>query len=326
MQLLSDCEPWEPMSIVNSFCGGMGSGIVVCPVSMGEIRSSHEQLSFDSRFDGNAMFVAPEFSVLEYQVALEATRRGSQELIQRFGTKVAVQKKGVANFASEADLAAEAAIVNTIRQSFPDHTILAEESNLPVADDAEHLWVIDPLDGTNNFLHGIPHFAVSIAYYHRKAPQVGIVYNPVSNELFVAVAGQGAWKGTARQYVSDAERLDEIVMACGFYYDRGLMMRTTLDTIGDLFGANIHGMRRFGAAALDLCHVGCGLFGLFFEYRLSPWDYAAGQLLFRRLVDDVPIAMGILFLFRQGVASAQQMVEFRRGVTNYSSAMAKLKS
>jgi myo-inositol-1(or 4)-monophosphatase len=224
------------------------------------------------------MLTAPDFSVVEYQVALEATRRGSQELLSRFGTKVSVQTKGVANFASEADLAAEAAIMNAIREQFPEHTILAEESNLPVADDAEHLWVIDPLDGTNNFLHGIPHFAVSIAYYHQRKPVVGIVYNPISNELYSAIHGEGAWKGTVRQHVSPAERLDEVVMACGFYYDRGLMMRTTLDTIGDLFGANVHGMRRFGAAALDLCHVGCGLFGLFFEYRLSPWDYAAGQL------------------------------------------------
>jgi len=224
------------------------------------------------------MFVAPEFSDVEYLVALEATRRGAEELISRFGSKVAVQKKGVANFASEADLAAEAAIIKTIQKHFPDHTILAEESNLPVADDAEHLWVIDPLDGTNNFLHGIPHFAVSIAYYQQKVPRVGIVYNPISNEIYTSISGKGAWKGTKRQWVSKAERLDDVVMACGFYYDRGLMMRTTLDTIGDLFGANIHGMRRFGAAALDLCHVGCGLFGLFFEYRLSPWDYAAGQL------------------------------------------------
>jgi myo-inositol-1(or 4)-monophosphatase len=256
----------------------MGTCIAIRPGGVGKISSCHEQLNLTSSLDGNAMFVAPDFSVIEYQVALDATRRGSHELMSRFGTKIAVQKKGIANFASEADLAAEAAIISVIREQFPNHTILAEESNLPVADDAEHLWVIDPLDGTNNFLHGIPHFAVSIAYYHQRKPLVGIVYNPVSNELFTAIAGQGAWKGTVRQNVSEAERLDEIVMACGFYYDRGLMMRTTLDTIRDLFGANIHGMRRFGAAALDLCHVGCGLFGLFFEYRLSPWDYAAGQL------------------------------------------------
>lgn len=225
-----------------------------------------------------AMFQAPAFSLVEYETALEATRRGALELTSRFGQKVDVQSKGVANFASEADLAAEAAIMQVIQDHFPNHSVLAEESNLIVAENAEHLWIVDPLDGTNNFLHGIPHFAVSIAYYRNQAPVLGIVYNPISNEIYTAVNGQGAWKGIVRQYVSSLERLDQIVMACGFYYDRGLMMRTTLDTIGDLFDANVHGMRRFGAAALDLCHVGCGRFGLFFEYQLSPWDYAAGQI------------------------------------------------
>lgn len=225
-----------------------------------------------------AMFQAPGFSLVEYKIALEATRRGALELTSRFGQKVDVQSKGVANFASEADLAAEAAIMQVIQDHFPDHSILAEESSLTVAENAEHLWIVDPLDGTNNFLHGIPHFAVSIAYYRNQTPVLGIVYNPISNDIYTAVSGQGAWKGTVRQRVSSLERLDQIVMACGFYYDRGLMMRTTLDTIGDFFAANVHGMRRFGAAALDLCHVGCGLFGLFFEYRLNPWDYAAGQI------------------------------------------------
>ena len=211
------------------------------------------------------------------ETALRAARLAAQILRERFRTKVLVETKGLANFVTEVDLLSEKVIVNTIRESFPQHAILSEESHSEQAA-APELWIVDPLDGTSNFMHGIPHFAVSIGYYENGQPELGVICNPVTDDWYVAVRGQGAWHNGVRQSVTTAQGIDECIIVCGFYYDRGAMMQATLDTIGDFFRNNIHGMRRFGAAALDLCNVGCGQFGVFFEYQLHPWDYAAGQL------------------------------------------------
>lgn len=209
--------------------------------------------------------------------ALAAVAEGAIALRKHFKQAIQVTIKGTSNFVTEADLDSERRIVDLLRQSFPDHAILSEESHSDRAD-SENLWIIDPLDGTSNFLHGIPHFAISLAYYRHGVPELGIVCNPIRDDVYVAVAGHGAWFNGKRQRVASSQRLEEVVVTCGFYYDRGRMMQATLDTLGDFFRQNIHGMRRFGAAALDLCNVGCGQYGLFFEYKLHPWDYAAGQL------------------------------------------------
>jgi myo-inositol-1(or 4)-monophosphatase len=138
--------------------------------------------------------------------------------------------------------------------------------------------VVDPLDGTNNFAHQLPHFAVSIAYYREGSAQCGIVLNPVSGNRFTTIRGAGAYHNGRPVRVADHERLDQSMIGVGFYYDRGAMMEATLRSIAALFRQNIHGIRRFGTAALDLCMVGCGQFGAFFEYQLAPWDFAAGRL------------------------------------------------
>lgn len=226
----------------------------------------------------NSLFTFPNLDHPFLATAVDATQLGAQELTSRFGKRVTVESKGLANFVSEADLAAEKAIIERIRRDHPTHVMISEETHQSVVTQAEHLWIIDPLDGTSNFLHGIPHFAVSIAYYHHGLPELGIVANPITGDCYSTVVHQGAWRGATRQRVSPATAIDQIVLSCGFYYDRGRMMQATLDTLGAFFQNNIHGMRRFGAAALDLCNVGCGQYGLFFEYKLHPWDYAAGQL------------------------------------------------
>lgn len=211
-------------------------------------------------------------------IALEATLQGARRLIDAFLTEVDITVKGTANFVSSADLAAERAIVEVIREEFPSHAIISEESHSDRAD-AEDLWVIDPLDGTNNFLHTIPHFAVSIGYYHRGVGQVGVICNPITSDWYVAARHQGAWHNGDRMRVSRAEHLSQSMVAYGFYYDRGRMMEATLATLADLYRANVHGMRRLGAAALDLAYLAAGRFDAFFEYRLSPWDFAAGAIL-----------------------------------------------
>ncbi|WP_391540456.1 inositol monophosphatase family protein [Rubripirellula lacrimiformis] len=192
---------------------------------------------------------------------------------------------------SDADVESENAIANYLRSEFPTHEILGEEGQVGSVD-AEHLWVIDPLDGTNNYAHHVPHFAVSIAYYHRGEAVVGVVLNPVRQEQYTAVRGGGAnFTGTPIQ-VDTATSLSKTLIGCGFYYDRGAMMRSTLAAVEEFFGNDIHGIRRFGTASLDLCQVAIGQFGGFFEYELSPWDFAAGALIVTEAGGKITDAMG----------------------------------
>jgi myo-inositol-1(or 4)-monophosphatase len=176
-----------------------------------------------------------------------------------------------------ADVEAESAIVELIRSNYPDHSFLAEEAYSETIT-AEHLWVIDPLDGTNNFAHGIPHFAVSVAYYKNGEAIYGIVIDVARGHVYECGRGLGAWADGKQVHVNQHESLAQTMVGVGFYYDRGEMMQATLESVGLLFAENIHGIRRFGTAALDLIHVGLGRFGAFFEYTLSPWDFAAGRL------------------------------------------------
>lgn len=179
---------------------------------------------------------------------------------------------------SDADLESQSVIANLIAETFPEHALMGEE-DLVADTRAEHLWIIDPLDGTNNFAHHLPHFAVSIAYYRSGTPTVGVVLNPITGDIYHAVLGGGAHHNGHAINASKATQLAQSLVGCGFYYDRGDMMRSTLAAIEEFFTHDIHGMRRFGTAALDLCAVASGMFGVFFEYKLSPWDFAAGQLI-----------------------------------------------
>lgn len=213
----------------------------------------------------------------ELELAREAARVGGEILSRHFRQGVTIRSKATANLVCDADTESERAIVEVIRNAFPDHAILAEEAHSDRAD-AEHLWVIDPLDGTNNFAHNIPHFAVSIAYCRRGETQCGVIYNPLRDDWYWSELGRGSFHNDRRVQVDAHTQLNEVLVAVGFYYDRGAMMEATLLAIRDLFRQNIHGIRRFGAAALDLCQVGGGSIGAYFEYTLSPWDFAAGQL------------------------------------------------
>lgn len=179
---------------------------------------------------------------------------------------------------TQADVEAERVIASLILDEFPSHQILAEEEHALAGESAEHLWIIDPIDGTNNFAHGIPHFAVSIAYYRDGQPSCGVVYEPVRDDWYVTSAGQGSWYNGEPAKVSRESRLDETLVALGFYYDRGEMMKHTLTTMQELFEQQVRGVRRFGSATLDLVYVGTGRFGGYFEYTLSPWDFAAARL------------------------------------------------
>ena len=217
------------------------------------------------------------------ETATSAARMGGEILMRYFREGVQIRDKSADggktyDLVSDADIESEQAVAGRLRDAYPGHELLGEEALSAGSTDAEHLWVIDPLDGTNNFAHQLPHFAVSIAYYHRGQAVVGVVLNPARDELFTAIRGQGAFRDGRPVHVSDAATLAKTLIGCGFHYDRGAMMRSTLAAIEQFFEQDIHGIRRFGTAALDLCQVGCGQFGGFFEYQLSPWDFAAGRL------------------------------------------------
>jgi myo-inositol-1(or 4)-monophosphatase len=195
------------------------------------------------------------------------------------------------NLVSEADVEAEKAIVAVIRESFPGHAVLAEEEHAGDVQ-AEHLWIVDPLDGTNNFAHHLPHFAVSVAYWQGGRPQCGVIFNPIRDDWYECARGGGSTYNGERVRVGEQTRLDEVFIGVGFYYDRGAMMERTLEAIRELFGRQIHGIRRFGTASLDLAHVGIGCYGAYFEYQLSPWDFAAGKLFVEEAGGNVTTARG----------------------------------
>ena len=213
----------------------------------------------------------------ELEIAQKAARIGGDIVARYFREGVEIRSKDAHNLVTDADIESEKAIVDCIRETFPEHEVMGEEGH--TADvSAEHLWIIDPLDGTTNFAHQIPHFAVSIAYFFQGKPACGAIWNPIRDDWYLAARGQGATHNGEKVSAATETQLKDVLVGVGFYYDRGAMMEATLSAIRELFEQQIHGIRRFGTASLDLAQVGCGLFGAFFEYELSPWDFAAGQL------------------------------------------------
>ena len=216
------------------------------------------------------------------ELAVRAAELAGARIAQLFGQAFSSSRKEVAGQAqglvTQADLEAERLIIESIQQRFPQHQILSEESHPDLTGLPADLWILDPLDGTNNFASGIPHFAVSIAYYVEGQPVCGVIHQPLSGDFFIALKSAGAWHNQRRVNVSQQASLQDTIAAFGFHYDRGQMMSRTLTALHDLFTQQIIGVRRFGAAALDLAWVGCGRFGCFFEFKLSPWDFAAGRL------------------------------------------------
>jgi myo-inositol-1(or 4)-monophosphatase len=213
----------------------------------------------------------------ELIVAREAARAGGAVVARYFREGVTMRSKDIVNLVSDADIESERAVVEVIRKTFPGHKVYAEEIH---KDDvgSEHLWIIDPLDGTHNFAHQIPHFAVSIAYYRAGVAECGVILDPIRDAWYVAARGQGASFNDAPVGPAEPSRLDEVLVAFGFGYDRDGMMAATLKAAGALAREPVLGVRRFGSAALDLAMVGTGQFGAFFEYELNLWDFAAGRL------------------------------------------------
>jgi myo-inositol-1(or 4)-monophosphatase len=209
--------------------------------------------------------------------------------------KLTIRTKRQHDFVSEVDHAAEDAIISVLKDAYPDHGFLAEESGYKDKN-AEFLWVIDPLDGTTNFLHGFPQYCVSIGLLHKGKPTQAVVLDPNRNELFTASKGAGAYLNDRRIRVSKTDKLDGALIGTGFPFkvidhidDYLRMLRNVMKTTS--------GVRRPGAAALDLAYVACGRTDGFWEIGLSPWDMCAGALLIREaggLVGDLEGNEGFL--------------------------------
>jgi myo-inositol-1(or 4)-monophosphatase len=190
-----------------------------------------------------------------------------------------VNTKAPNDFVTEVDQAAENVIIETLLAAYPGHGILAEESGRARgAKDSEYLWIIDPLDGTTNFIHGLPVYAVSIALAHRGQVQQAVVYDPTRNDLFYASKGRGAFRNDKRLRVSKRLKLADSLIGTGFPFRKGDNFKRYMQMFEDVM-QHCAGLRRPGAAALDLCYVAAGYYDGFFETGLSPWDIAAGSLL-----------------------------------------------
>jgi myo-inositol-1(or 4)-monophosphatase len=214
-------------------------------------------------------------------IAVKAARRAGNVINRgaRDLDLLTVTSKGPKDFVSEVDREAERQIVETLLAAYPDHAILAEEGTAKGANaDAENVWIIDPLDGTTNFLHGFPQYCVSIALAHRGQVTQGVIYDPCRNDLFTATRGRGAFLNDRRIRVSRRTHLRDCLIGTGFPFRDGSYLDTYLKMMKMMIESTA-GLRRPGAAALDLAYVAAGFYDGFWEVGLNPWDVAAGSLL-----------------------------------------------
>jgi myo-inositol-1(or 4)-monophosphatase len=227
------------------------------------------------------------------KVMSDAARKAARGLNRDFGelAELQVAKKAPADFVSAADLKAEQTIFEMLSKARPGYGFLGEERGLIEGTDKTHTWIVDPLDGTTNFLHAIPHFAINIALEREGQVVAGVTYNPATNELFWAEKGKGAFVNDHRLRVAARHRLDEAVLATGIpFLGHGQHARFLKEL--HQISQRVAGVRRFGAAALDLAYVAAGRFDGFWERDLKSWDVAAGLLLVTEAGGKVTTADG----------------------------------
>lgn len=219
--------------------------------------------------------------------AVAAARVGAEVLLRYFEARdsmsdssLGVEDKGTYDFVSRADRESEAAILGEIRRHFPEHHVLAEESGRSSFGNGDFQWLVDPLDGTTNFLQGLPVFCISVACRHGDEVVAGVVLDPVTDQLFSAAKGSGAHHNGSPMRASQREGLEGAFLATGYPWRAKAALSHYLGAFHDLF-LKARSIRRCGAAALDLAWTAAGVYDGFFEFRLSPWDIAAGVLLVR---------------------------------------------
>ncbi|HKJ88234.1 MAG TPA: inositol monophosphatase family protein [Gammaproteobacteria bacterium] len=213
--------------------------------------------------------------------AVRAARSAGDLIVRAFDRvdELTVDTKGPHDFVTQVDRAAEEAIVGALHKAYPDHAIMGEEGGTHTKGD-RYRWIIDPLDGTTNFLQGLPHFAVSIALEVDGKLDQGVIYDPVKNDLFLASRGAGAHLNERRIRVPERKGIEGSVLATGFPFKYPELMEAYLDSFRS-FIRHTSGIRRWGSAALDLAYTACGRYDGYWELKLNPWDTAAGALIVR---------------------------------------------
>lgn len=212
-------------------------------------------------------------------IAEAIARQAGAVVMEGFGHVRQVQQKGAIDLVTEFDQRSEEVIVPALQKEFPEHAILAEESGLHQKT-SEYQWVVDPIDGTTNFAHGIPLFAISLGLLRGKVPVAGVVYAPVYDEMFCAAVGQGATLNGRPIHVSSQSRLGDALLATGFAYDVRTNPRNNLAQYAQ-FQFRTQGVRRLGSAALDCVWTAMGRLDGYWEFGIKPWDIAAGGLIVR---------------------------------------------
>ncbi len=228
------------------------------------------------------------------EIAIEAALEAGNVLSSHFGKIKKIEKKDKAGLVTEVDKKAEAVVLSIISKSYPDHSFLCEESGKKENANSDYKWIVDPLDGTTNYVHGLQFFCVSIALEERGKVVLGVIYAPALGEFYISEPGQGAYlyelppflKDPQHQYLKNPHKLqvtktislDDALMATGFSYRRSENITTELESFKK-FLAQTRAIRRLGSAALDLCYVARGIYDGYWERGLSPWDTAAAQLI-----------------------------------------------
>ncbi|WP_105903355.1 inositol-1-monophosphatase [Vibrio gangliei] len=215
-------------------------------------------------------------------IAIRAARVAGNHIAKSLENtdKIESTQKGQNDFVTNIDKEAELLIIDTIKKSYPDHCIVGEEGGAVDGKDTDVQWIIDPLDGTTNFMKGFPHFSVSIAVRMRGKTEVACVYDPIRNELFTAQRGSGAQLNNARLRVNPIKDLNGAILATGFPFKQKQHSESYIKIVGGLF-TECADFRRSGSAALDLCYLAAGRVDGYFELGLKPWDIAAGELIAR---------------------------------------------
>jgi myo-inositol-1(or 4)-monophosphatase len=222
-------------------------------------------------------------------VARQAAQAAGQVLLELADNFKVENKQETYNLVTDADIRAEETICKIIRDNCPGDTLFREEGDSSGKLDDDHLWIIDPLDGTNNYAHTFPHYCVSIAFASQSQLLIGVIYDPNRDEMFWSMKNPGgdptnqngspAFLNERMIETSSNAEIKDCIVSTGFYYDRGEMMKQTLSATQRLFEAQVQGIRRTGSAALDIAWVACGRLDAHFEYQLQPWDYGAASLI-----------------------------------------------
>lgn len=213
-------------------------------------------------------------------IMIKAARRASRSLLRDFGEveNLQVSSKAAGDFVSKADIKAEEAIYTELSEARPNYGWMGEESEEKQGKDPTRRWIVDPLDGTSNFLHGIPHWAISIALEYKEEIIAGVIYDPIKDEMFTAEKGQGAWLNDRRLRVSDRSNMIEMLFATGIPFGNKEGLNDALNELEKIM-PKCAGVRRQGAAALDLAYVAAGRLDGYWEKGIKPWDIGAGLLI-----------------------------------------------